>query len=477
MADIFDFYVYDDRSIQFAIAEPIMLEDKDVTQFRFRIPKSLNGFDMSTWAWWFVYVNALGTKYSVPLTLTDDEDDPDNYSTATFTVNYGMSEKSGKVSFAIEVIDANTGGDILHEWHTKTYTTTVEETLQCNQVEYAEDESDIISALIQQVQALVAQGGLDATGVTSGYVPTADGNDGWSWQAQQGGGGGGVTVDDELSETSENPVQNKVVTENINSLTDQLAQKGTYSKPSGGIPKSDLASAVQTSLGLADTALQSAPVSSVNGKTGAVVLGVNDVNPSATNGQILRYGGSGWGADDFPVSPDAKTSDMTQPVGIDSSGKLWTASGGGGLVLLESITTTESVANLYKTFTPCKRVLLELSRLSQNNTSESSKVLWVTFNNTGYDAKKAISLHQTTGASAGVVYGTQYECRALIDAKIYDTLFACQACGTFGVGNGFTQGDALSVSYFGNTISSVYMYLPSVEMAAGFRLNIWGELA
>lgn len=33
--------------------------------------------------------------------------------------------------------------------------------------------------------------------------------------------------------------------------------KGTYSKPSGGIPKSDLAGAVQTSLGKADSALQS----------------------------------------------------------------------------------------------------------------------------------------------------------------------------------------------------------------------------
>ena len=36
-----------------------------------------------------------------------------------------------------------------------------------------------------------------------------------------------------------------------------------YQKPSGGIPKTDLASAVQTSLGLADTALQSAPVTDV----------------------------------------------------------------------------------------------------------------------------------------------------------------------------------------------------------------------
>ena len=52
---------------------------------------------------------------------------------------------------------------------------------------------------------------------------------------------------------------------------------GTYSKPSGGIPKSDLASAVQTSLGKADTALQSAPVTSVNNKTGAVVLNAADV--------------------------------------------------------------------------------------------------------------------------------------------------------------------------------------------------------
>lgn len=53
--------------------------------------------------------------------------------------------------------------------------------------------------------------------------------------------------------------------------------KGTYSKPSGGIPKTDLASAVQTSLGKADTALQSAPVTSVNTKTGAVVLTASDV--------------------------------------------------------------------------------------------------------------------------------------------------------------------------------------------------------
>lgn len=50
------------------------------------------------------------------------------------------------------------------------------------------------------------------------------------------------------------------------------ADVGAYVKPSGGIPKTDLASAVQTSLGKADTALQAAPVTSVNGQTGAVVV-------------------------------------------------------------------------------------------------------------------------------------------------------------------------------------------------------------
>lgn len=50
----------------------------------------------------------------------------------------------------------------------------------------------------------------------------------------------GVTVDSALSSTSENPVQNKVINSALNEK---------YTKPTGGIPKTDLASAVQTSLG------------------------------------------------------------------------------------------------------------------------------------------------------------------------------------------------------------------------------------
>lgn len=62
---------------------------------------------------------------------------------------------------------------------------------------------------------------------------------------------------------------------------------GTYSKPSGGIPKSDLASAVQTSLGKADTALQSFtetdPVFSASAAAGIKSSDISNWNSKTSN--------------------------------------------------------------------------------------------------------------------------------------------------------------------------------------------------
>lgn len=63
-----------------------------------------------------------------------------------------------------------------------------------------------------------------------------------------------------------------IIVDLLNAVSVQSSTIGNYSKPVSGIPASDLASAVQTSLGKADTALQSAPVTSVNGQTGAVTV-------------------------------------------------------------------------------------------------------------------------------------------------------------------------------------------------------------
>lgn len=87
-----------------------------------------------------------------------------------------------------------------------------------------EVKTDLVSAVNEIASGQAS--GLSAVGVTANYVPTADGSDGWDWQAQQGGGGG-VTVDSALSTTSTNPVQNKEITTALNGKADSST---TYTK-------------------------------------------------------------------------------------------------------------------------------------------------------------------------------------------------------------------------------------------------------
>jgi hypothetical protein len=76
---------------------------------------------------------------------------------------------------------------------------------------------------------------------------------------------------------------------------------GTYSKPSGGIPASDLASAVQTSLGKADTALQSVPSTyRTAAAQDTIDSGKIDKPSNPTSGQFLVYNGTTWAATTVP---------------------------------------------------------------------------------------------------------------------------------------------------------------------------------
>lgn len=70
---------------------------------------------------------------------------------------------------------------------------------------------------------------------------------------------------------------------------------GTYSKPSGGIPASDLASAVQTSLGKADSALQSVPSTyRTAAAQDTIDSGKIDKPSSPASGAFLVWNGSAW---------------------------------------------------------------------------------------------------------------------------------------------------------------------------------------
>lgn len=138
---------------------------------------------------------------------------------------------------------------------------------------------------------------------------------------------GAVEVDTELSETSTNPVENQAITKELAQKADKSviptvgdgvlsvqrngksvgtfsanaakdtavnisvpekvselendAGYGTYAKPAAGIPKSDLASGVQASLGKADTALQKHQ--DISGKVDNTAAGANSLLSKITN--------------------------------------------------------------------------------------------------------------------------------------------------------------------------------------------------
>ena len=157
--NIMNLYVYENRGMSNDLSRPLMLENLNVDNVQIHIPKEIDGTDMGTWAWWFVYQNAKMEKYSIPMTLegtTNDEGEEEYISTVG--LNHGFTGKYGTVMYAIEAIQADGSGTVTHEWHTKTYKLEIVYTLQGNQTEYDESESDIISALISRVNELIQSG-------------------------------------------------------------------------------------------------------------------------------------------------------------------------------------------------------------------------------------------------------------------------------------------------------------------------------
>lgn len=136
-----------------------------------------------------------------------------------------------------------------------------------------------------------------------------------------------VATSGSYNDLSNKPTIPAAVTESTVSGWGFTKNTGTYSKPSGGIPKTDLASAVQTSLGKADTALQSYTEQYKGTVTGVKINGTTK-NPSSGVVDLGTVVTDISGKQDKLVSgTNIKTINGTSLLG---SGDIVISGGGGG---------------------------------------------------------------------------------------------------------------------------------------------------
>lgn len=111
-----------------------------------------------------------------------------------------------------------------------------------------------------------------------------------------------VATSGDYNDLSNRPSVPSEVTEQTVSGWGFTKNSGTYTKPTGGIPKSDLSSAVQTSLGKADTALQSVPSTY---RTAAAQDAID-------SGKVDKVTGKGLSTNDYTDAEKAKVASALQ---------------------------------------------------------------------------------------------------------------------------------------------------------------------
>lgn len=151
-----------------------------------------------------------------------------------------------------------------------------------------------------------------------------------SGKLDKNGDGSNVTVAFTAASTRANIATGEKLSVLFGKIAKWFADLGNLAFKST-VAKSDLASDVQTSLGKADSALQSAPVTSVNSKTGAVSLGKSDVGLGNVD-NVKQYSASN--PPPYPVtSVNGKTGAVTVNVPtVPSTTKPIKGDGSGGIV-------------------------------------------------------------------------------------------------------------------------------------------------
>ena len=150
---------------------------------------------------------------------------------------------------------------------------------------------------------------------------------------------------DNLFADLESKVTAHVANNNVHVTTDnKTAWSAKYNKPTGGIPKTDLASDVQTSLGKADTALQQHQ--DISALTNHVAN--NDIHVTADNKTAWnsKYDKPSSGIPKSDLASDVQTSLVPSSLSSDA-GKVLTVSNSGDAVWAEATSSGSSGAEAF----------------------------------------------------------------------------------------------------------------------------------
>lgn len=245
----------------------------------------------------------------------------------------------------------------------------------------------------------------------------------------------GLTSDIDTIKTDLSAKANKATTLIGYGITDgatktELSAKGTYSKPSGGIPKTDLASAVQTSLGKADTALQSY-TEKYTGTITKVQANGTDIASSGTanipSASTSKYGVTKLTSD---LTGTSEVLAVTQKAVNELNSKF---SHIGMIIHSTTLDTQEKVKAIYGGITWVK--IEGMFLLGQSSS--------YTINSTGGESKVKLSLSETPKQPQTVH----------IDGL--GTLVLDGSADTTGWNKSYSYGDNLKVRLLGNAVKGV----------------------
>lgn len=196
----------------------LMQNDHNSERFTFSVPRFIEGHDMLEVSKAEVhYLNGeSGGIYEMKDLAVDPKDE--SKVVCSWLLSNNATKKADSLIFLLKfTCFADDGITVDYVWHTALFQGISVSVGLDNSGTVAENYVDILEQwrkeFIQKEEKNVAGGvaGLDENGkIPAEHIPGGSGS------------GGSITVDNALSETSENPVQNKVVTENINPLVGMI---------------------------------------------------------------------------------------------------------------------------------------------------------------------------------------------------------------------------------------------------------------